>query len=113
MSPCGSMMAPASTGRSATGYPADDRWPYRRYPHDYEGADVEQQYLPDLLVDRRYYEPTAEGMERLIGERLALDREARASAAPKKARATGPNVDPMRVAGGVMKARESAKRSGT
>ena len=26
-----------------------------RYPHDFEGADVEQQYLPDELVGRRYY----------------------------------------------------------
>ena len=41
-----------------------------RYPHDYEGADVEQQYLPDLLRDRRYYTPSDQGMERLIGERL-------------------------------------------
>jgi putative ATPase len=26
-----------------------------RYPHDYPGAQVEQQYLPDELVGRRYY----------------------------------------------------------
>ena len=25
-----------------------------RYPHDFEGADVDQQYLPDELADRRY-----------------------------------------------------------
>ena len=45
-----------------------------RYPHDYEGADVEQQYLPDLLRDRRYYDPSDQGMERLIGERMAARR---------------------------------------
>ena len=28
-----------------------------KYPHDYPGHYVEQQYLPDDLVDRRYYEP--------------------------------------------------------
>ena len=28
-----------------------------KYPHDYPGHYVEQQYLPDDLLDRRYYEP--------------------------------------------------------
>lgn len=32
-----------------------------RYPHDYPGAWVEQQYLPDLLKNRRYYEPIDTG----------------------------------------------------
>jgi len=41
-----------------------------QYPHDFPGADVEQQYLPDGLAGRRYYEPTDQGMERQIGERL-------------------------------------------
>ena len=42
-----------------------------RYPHDYEGADVEQQYLPDALVDRRYYLPTDQGYESTIAARMA------------------------------------------
>jgi putative ATPase len=29
-----------------------------RYAHDYGGASVEQQHLPDELKDRRFYEPT-------------------------------------------------------
>ena len=41
-----------------------------RYPHDFDGADVDQQYLPDALVGRRYYEPSDEGLEQKIGERL-------------------------------------------
>jgi len=41
-----------------------------KLPHDYDGADVEQQYLPDALEGRRYYEPSDQGMERQIGERL-------------------------------------------
>jgi putative ATPase len=41
-----------------------------RYPHDYEHADVEQQYLPDELVERRYYEPTDEGWEARIKARM-------------------------------------------
>ncbi len=81
-----------------------------RFPHDYEGADVDQQYLPDLLAERRYYVPTAEGMERLIGERLERIREARAAGAPRKARSMGPAVDSMRVARGVTKAREAARK---
>ena len=32
-----------------------------RNPHDYEGDDVDQQYLPDLLVGKRYYVPTDRG----------------------------------------------------
>jgi putative ATPase len=47
------------------GYGAD-----YRYPHDYEGAIVEQEYLPEPLAGRRYYEPTDRGREREIGERL-------------------------------------------
>ncbi len=41
-----------------------------RYPHDFEGADVEQQYLPDGLVGRVYYEPSDQGLEKQIGDRL-------------------------------------------
>ena len=40
------------------------------YPHDYDDADVEQQYLPDALVGRVFYEPSEEGLEQKIGERL-------------------------------------------
>jgi putative ATPase len=60
-----------------------------RYPHDYEGAVVEQQYLPDQLADRRYYEPTDRGREREIGERLATTR-ARRGGAPADRRKTPP-----------------------
>ena len=47
------------------------------YPHDYPAADVEQQYLPDKLADRRYYEPTEEGYERTITERMSSRSAAR------------------------------------
>jgi len=36
------------------------------YPHDYEGHYYDQQYLPDELVDRVYYEPSDEGYEKHI-----------------------------------------------
>ena len=32
-----------------------------KFPHDFEGDDVEQQYLPDELVGRRYYVPGDQG----------------------------------------------------
>lgn len=48
-----------------------------RNPHDYEGADVEQQYLPDKLVGRRYYEPSEQGWEVRIRERMDALLEAR------------------------------------
>jgi putative ATPase len=41
-----------------------------RYPHDFEGDDVDQQYLPDKLVGRRYYSPGEQGMEARIAERM-------------------------------------------
>ena len=40
------------------------------YPHDYDDADVDQQYLPDSLAGRIFYEPSEEGLELKIGERL-------------------------------------------
>ena len=41
-----------------------------RYPHDYADAVVDQDYLPERLAGRRYYEPTDRGREREIAERL-------------------------------------------
>src|SRR5207245_8199343 len=48
------------------------------YPHDYEDAVVEQDYLPERLRGRRYYEPGDRGREREIGERLRAWRARRA-----------------------------------
>jgi putative ATPase len=50
------------------------------YPHDFEDADVEQQYLPDELNGKVYYEPSREGLEAKIGERLERLRRARLEA---------------------------------
>ncbi len=50
------------------------------YPHDYDDADVEQQYLPDALVGRVFYEPGDEGLELKIGERLQRLRRRRLEA---------------------------------
>ena len=40
------------------------------YPHDLDVGVARQQYLPDHLRGRRYYEPTARGNEREIGARV-------------------------------------------
>jgi putative ATPase len=47
-----------------------------RYAHDHEDGVVEQQHLPASLAGRRYYEPSANGVERDVGERLASIRQA-------------------------------------
>jgi len=46
-----------------------------KYPHQYRGHFVRQQYLPDRLQGRRYYEPSAEGYEGEISKRLRAWRE--------------------------------------
>lgn len=35
------------------------------YPHDYENHYIDQEYLPSNLKDARYYQPTAEGEEKI------------------------------------------------
>ncbi len=41
------------------------------YPHDYPGHYVRQQYLPDPVKDRVYYEPGELGYEKEIRQRMA------------------------------------------
>ncbi|HEX6447729.1 MAG TPA: replication-associated recombination protein A [Streptosporangiales bacterium] len=40
------------------------------YPHDHPGGVVRQQYAPDTVAGRRYYQPTNRGAERQYGEVL-------------------------------------------
>ena len=41
-----------------------------RYPHDYEGGYVEQDYLPENIRGRHYYQPTERGYEEVIRQYL-------------------------------------------
>lgn len=41
-----------------------------KYAHNFEGAHVDQQHLPDALKGRIYYEPTDRGIEAKIKEKL-------------------------------------------
>src|SRR5207249_10551739 len=47
-------------------YPGSARLGHGRgykYPHDYEGGGVAQQYPPDALAGREHYRPTRHGAE--------------------------------------------------
>jgi hypothetical protein len=80
-----------------------------QYPHDFEDADVQQQYLPDELVDRRYYLPTDQGYEATIANRMDARSETRASARPK--RSALPKPDVAKGAGGqLMRTREENRK---
>ena len=46
-----------------------------RYPHDFPGRVVAQQYAPDPIVGREYYSPSDLGVERVASQRLAGLRE--------------------------------------
>jgi putative ATPase len=52
---------------NATGY---------RYPHDVADGVLEQQYPPDDLVGRDYYQPTGRGAERVLADRVPKLRKA-------------------------------------
>jgi putative ATPase len=41
-----------------------------KYPHDYPGHFVDESYLPDKISDRVFYNPTEEGTEKQISDRL-------------------------------------------
>jgi putative ATPase len=62
------------------------------YPHDFEDADVAQQYLPDELTDRRYYLPTEQGYEATIGDRMIARAEKRGGGKPKRSSAPKPDI---------------------
>jgi putative ATPase len=46
-----------------------------QYPHDFEGHHVREEYLPEALRGRRYYDPSDSGEERAIAERLGQWRD--------------------------------------
>ena len=84
-----------------------------RYPHDFDGADVDQRYLPDDLEAAQYYIPSDQGYEATIGERMArraAAREtARATGKTPRSRTPGPEIKP-RAGDGLMKTREENRR---
>jgi putative ATPase len=80
-----------------------------QYPHDFEEADVAQQYLPDELTERRYYLPTEQGYEATIANRMAARSEKRTSGKPK--RSPDPKPEIARGAGdGLLRTREANRK---
>jgi len=63
-----------------------------KFPHDFEGDDVEQQYLPDELVGRRYFVPGDQGYEATIAGRMDARAEARTAKPRRKKRADPPTA---------------------
>ena len=83
-----------------------------RFPPDFEGSDVAQDYLPAALAERRYYQPSDAGYEQTIGSRMAARREARTAGNRRVGPPPGPpaETDPMRSAGNIMRSREESRR---
>ena len=85
-----------------------------RYPHDFAGHDVDQQYLPDALAGRHYYLPTDQGYEKTIGARMAWregEREAaRAAGRTPPNPVPGPAGDGMGASEKITRAREESRR---
>ncbi len=48
------------------------------YPHDYPGHFIAQQYLPDFLTGRQFYQPSEEGYEAQVAKRLERWRQIQA-----------------------------------
>lgn len=48
--------------------PGADDYPAYKYPHDFPGAKVEQQYVPDGLIGHHYYRPTRAPVDGEQGE---------------------------------------------
>jgi putative ATPase len=85
-----------------------------RYPPEFEGSDIGQQYLPDELVERRYYLPNDQGYETTIAARMAARAEAREATRrrgrPEREAIPGPPADGMKTAGSIMRTREGNRR---
>jgi len=84
-----------------------------KYPHEYEGADIEQRYLPEALDGKRYYLPTDQGYESTISERMSRRADARAKAreAGRTPKSQLPSPEVPRGAGDkVLRTREESRR---
>src|SRR5439155_11257951 len=79
-----------------------------RYPPEYEGSDVEQQYLPDDLSGRRYFYPLEHGYETTISQRMEARAAARRNGARKAAPPAGQGE--WHPAGDIMGTREVSRK---
>jgi putative ATPase len=74
----GALPVPKKLRNAVTNLMKDDGYGQGyKYAHDYEGNVVPgETYLPDALVGERFYEPTEQGLEKAICERLERLRDA-------------------------------------
>ena len=47
-----------------------------QYPHEFEGHHIPQNYLPDAIKGMRFYEPSDQGYETQVADRLERWRKA-------------------------------------
>jgi putative ATPase len=66
-----------------------------RNPHEFEGDDVEQGYMPEELADRRYYVPGDQGYEATIAARMAARADARGDGRPRRKQRADPPMASM------------------
>ena len=67
----GALPVPAHIRNATTGLGKSLGWGVGyQYPHDHPGHHVAANYLPDELRGHRYYQPSGEGREKEIAERL-------------------------------------------
>jgi putative ATPase len=76
-------------------------------PHEFEGDDVGQQYLPDELAGRRYFVPGDQGYEATIAARMEARAQARQDRPRRKRRQ---DVSPMAGMGDGMRAHTEARK---
>jgi len=77
----GALPVPAHLRNAATGLGKSLGWGAGyQYPHDHPGHHVVESYLPAALEGRRYYQPTRQGREEKIAERVEALRAATARA---------------------------------
>src|SRR4030088_1772404 len=60
-----------------------------RYPHDVPEGVLAQQYPPDELVGKEYYQPTQRGAERVLADRVPKLRRAVRGETDQARRAAG------------------------
>ncbi len=80
-----------------------------QFPHDFEDGDVDQQYLPDDLKDRRYYLPIEQGYEATIANRMDDRADKRAAGKPKRSAAPKPEIA-KGAGGGLLRTREANRK---
>jgi putative ATPase len=78
-----------------------------RNPHEFVGDDAEQQYLPDLVAEHRYYTAGDQGYEATIAARMEARDEARREKPRKKQRPE----PPMASMGDAMKGNLESRRT--